>query len=64
MISVLSRDRIIGEVWGENYYIDENSVDVYVRHLRSKIDEKTGEEYISTVRGVGYVMRDGNDESE
>ena len=55
---VLSRDKIIGTVWGENHYIDENSVDVYVRYLRAKIDDKTGEEYISTVRGVGYVIRD------
>lgn len=60
---VLSRDKIINAVWGENHYIDENSVDVYVRYLRSKIDDKTGEEYISTVRGAGYVMRDISDES-
>ncbi|MBQ9494128.1 MAG: response regulator transcription factor [Treponema sp.] len=55
---VLSRDKIINAVWGEHHYIDENSVDVYVRYLRAKIDEKAGEEYISTVRGSGYVMRD------
>lgn len=60
---VLSRDKIISAVWGENHYIDENSVDVYVRYLRSKIDDKTGEEYISTVRGAGYVMRDTSDEN-
>ena len=60
---VLSRDKIINAVWGENHYIDENSVDVYVRYLRSKIDDKTGEEYISTVRGAGYVMRDASDEN-
>ena len=60
---VLSRDKIISAVWGENHYIDENSVDVYVRYLRSKIDDKAGEEYISTVRGAGYVMRDTSDES-
>ena len=60
---VLSRDKIISAVWGENHYIDENSVDVYVRYLRSKIDDKAGEEYISTVRGAGYVMRDTSDEN-
>ena len=60
---VLSRDKIINAVWGENHYIDENSVDVYVRYLRSKIDDKTGEEYIATVRGAGYVMRDTSDEN-
>ena len=58
---VLSRDKIISAVWGENHYIDENSVDVYVRYLRSKIDDKAGEEYISTLRGAGYVMRDTSD---
>ena len=60
---VLSRDKIINAVWGENHYIDENSVDVYVRYLRSKIDDKAREEYISTVRGAGYVMRDTSDEN-
>ena len=55
--TVLSRDTIISTVWGEDHYIDENSVDVYVRYLRAKIDDRTGEEYISTVRGVGYIMR-------
>ena len=60
---VLSRDKIISAVWGENHYIDENSVDVYVRYLRSKIDDKAGKEYISTVRGAGYVMRDTSDEN-
>lgn len=61
--TVLSRDTIINTVWGADHYIDENSVDVYVRYLRAKIDDKTGEEYISTVRGVGYVMRDIGNES-
>lgn len=51
---VLSRDDIIKKVWGEDYYIEENSVDVYVRHLRSKF----GDELIKTVRGMGYIMRD------
>lgn len=61
--TVLSRDTIINTVWGADHYIDENSVDVYVRYLRAKIDDRTGEEYISTVRGVGYVMRDIGNES-
>lgn len=50
---VLSRDKIIDEVWGEDYYIDENSVDVYVRYLRAKI----GDDIITTVRGMGYTIR-------
>jgi len=61
--TVLSRDTIISTVWGEDHYIDENSVDVYVRYLRAKIDDRTGEEYISTVRGVGFIMRDTGNEN-
>lgn len=61
--TVLSRDTIISTVWGEDHYIDENSVDVYVRYLRAKIDDRAGEEYISTVRGVGYIMRDTGNEN-
>ena len=50
---VLSRDDIIKTVWGEDYYIEENSVDVYVRHLRAKF----GDTVIKTVRGMGYIMQ-------
>jgi len=53
---VLSRDNIITAVWGENHFIDENNVDVYVGYLRSKIDQVAKEEYIKTVRGAGYMM--------
>ena len=51
---ILSRDDIIKTVWGEDYYIEENSVDVYVRHLRSKF----GDSVIKTVRGMGYIMQE------
>lgn len=52
----LSRSQIIDTVWGKNYFIEENTVDVYVNYLRSKIDQPTKTEYIRTVRGVGYMM--------
>ena len=55
---VMSRQQLITAVWGEDHYIDENVIDVYVRYIRAKIDEKAGEEYITTVRGSGYVMKD------
>jgi len=55
---VMTRDAIITEVWGENHYIDDNSVDVYIRYLRSKIDDFAQETYISTVRGMGYMIKD------
>lgn len=56
--TVFSRDQIIEAVWGREHYIEENAVDVYVGYLRSKIDHVAGEEYITTVRGAGYIIRD------
>ena len=53
---VFSRQQIIDEIWGVGHYIDENTVDVYVGYLRSKISEYTKDEYIRTVRGAGYMM--------
>ncbi len=57
---VLSRDTLLGTVWGYDYMGETNVVDVYVRYLRSKIDEAFGISLIQTVRGVGYVIRDEN----
>lgn len=54
----LSRSQIIDAVWGKNYFIEEGTVDVYVNYLRGKIDQPLKEEYIKTVRGVGYMMVD------
>jgi two-component system, OmpR family, response regulator ArlR len=58
--TVLTREQLISAVWGQGHYIDENSVDVYVRYIRQKIDEQAGEEYITTVRGFGYTMKGEN----
>lgn len=55
---VLKREEILEKVWGYGYAGKTNIVDVYVRYLRSKIDEKVGKKYIHTVRGIGYVARD------
>lgn len=55
--SVLTRDRILETVWGYDYFGDTNVVDVYIRYLRSKIDDKYNIKLIHTVRGVGYVLR-------
>lgn len=55
---VLSREQLLGKVWGYDYMGETNVVDVYVRYLRSKIDEVFGISLIQTVRGVGYVIRD------
>lgn len=53
---VLSRSQIIDEVWGKGHFIDENTVDVYVGYLRSKISDFTKDGYIKTVRGAGYMI--------
>lgn len=55
---VLSRSTLLNTVWGYNYAGETNTVDVYIRFLRSKIDEVYGLHLIETVRGVGYVIRD------
>ena len=55
---VLSRDSLLEKVWGYDYMGETNVVDVYVRYLRSKIDNVYSRSVIQTVRGVGYVIRD------
>lgn len=55
---VLSREQILNEVWGYSYIGETNVVDVYIRYLRSKIDEAFQRKYIHTIRGVGYYVKD------
>ena len=54
---VLSREQILQSIWGYEYMGDTNVVDVYIRYLRSKIDDEFNEKYIHTVRGIGYVIK-------
>lgn len=56
--TVLTRDQILSNVWGYDYVGDTNVVDVYIRYLRSKLDDRFGEKYIHTMRGVGYVVKE------
>ncbi|HEX3605801.1 MAG TPA: response regulator transcription factor [Candidatus Dormibacteraeota bacterium] len=53
---VLPRQRILDEVWGYNFFGDENNVEVYVRYLRQKLGDPQHQR-IQTVRGVGYRLR-------
>jgi len=55
---VLSREKIVEEVWGYDYIGDTNVVDVYIRYLRSKVDERFKKKIIYTIRGVGYMIKD------
>ncbi len=54
---VMSRSSLMERVWGYDYMGETNIVDVYIRYLRSKIDDVYGVKLIHTVRGVGYVLR-------
>lgn len=56
--TVLTREQILQEVWGYDYVGDTNVVDVYIRYLRAKLDDRFHEKYIHTVRGVGYVVKE------
>lgn len=53
---VCTREVILEAVWGFETNVETNVVDVYIRHLRTKL-QTDDEPYIETVRGVGYVMR-------
>jgi len=57
---VLTRDKLLETVWGYDYSGDTNVVDVYIRYLRSKIDEKYNIKLIHTIRGVGYTIKDAD----
>ena len=53
----LSRGQLIQNVWGEDYFGDDNVVDVYVRYLRRKLEEIHPDRIIQTVRGIGFSLR-------
>ena len=55
---VISRKKLLSQVWGYDYYGDERTVDVTVRRLREKIEDDPGNPvYIRTKRGIGYYFR-------
>jgi DNA-binding response OmpR family regulator len=54
---VLSRIRLLELVWGYDFDVDTNVVDVFVGYLRRKLDAAGAEHLIETVRGVGFVLR-------
>jgi two-component system copper resistance phosphate regulon response regulator CusR len=55
---VMSRTMITEHVWDESFQGLTNIVDVYVRHLRNKVDDPSSNKLIKTVRGVGYSISD------
>jgi two-component system response regulator VicR len=55
---VFSREQLLEEVWGYEYYGDIRTVDVTVRRLREKLeDDSSNPKYIMTKRGIGYYFR-------
>lgn len=55
---VLSRNYLLDEIWGADYFGEIRTVDVHIRHLRKKIeDDDRNPEYIETIRGVGYKIK-------
>jgi len=55
---VLSRETILDKIWGYDFSGGTNAVDVYIRYLRAKLEEPFGTKIFSTVRGVGYAIKD------
>ncbi|MDF2595145.1 MAG: response regulator transcription factor [Clostridia bacterium] len=55
---LLTRDNILENVWGYEYMGDTNIVDVYIRYLRVKIDQRFEHKIIYTIRGAGYQIKD------
>ncbi|MEM8779536.1 MAG: response regulator transcription factor [Cyanobacteria bacterium P01_G01_bin.49] len=56
---VLTREQILENVWGDNFQGESNVIEVYIRYLRLKIEREGHKRLIHTVRGVGYVLREG-----
>ena len=54
---VMTREQLLNNVWGFDYYGETNVVDVYIRYLRKKIDQPFDHPLIHTVRGVGYTLK-------
>jgi len=57
---VLTREHILEQAWGYDFYGESNVIEVYVGYLRAKIDRRFGCNTLQTVRGSGYVLRDEN----
>ncbi len=56
---VHEREAILKTVWGENHFGDDNLLDVYIRYLRRKVEQAGQPTLIQTVRGVGFMLKEG-----
>lgn len=55
---VITRDRILEEVWGDDFIGDSDIIEVYIRYLRLKLEANNEKRLLQTVQGVGYVLQD------
>ena len=55
---VLERQQILNEVWGYDFYGNDNVLEIYVGYLRKKLEAGGGPRLIQTVRGIGYALRE------
>jgi len=55
---VLERRQILNDVWGYDFYGDDNVLEIYIGYLRKKLEAEGGSRLIQTVRSVGYVLRE------
>jgi len=56
---VLTRDQIYNRIWGYDFGGESNIIEVYIRYLRSKLEQDGEPRLLHTVRGVGYALREG-----
>lgn len=56
---VCTREEILKKVWDYDFHMGTNVVDVYIRHLRTKMDKGFSKKLIQSVRGVGYIIKEG-----
>jgi two-component system, OmpR family, phosphate regulon response regulator PhoB len=57
---VHTRERLLNDVWGENVYVEERTVDVHIRRLRKALHQTGHDRLIQTVRGAGYRLSTGS----
>ncbi|WP_341479990.1 response regulator transcription factor [Paenibacillus dendrobii] len=57
---VCTREEILKKVWDYDFHMGTNVVDVYIRHLRTKMDKGFSKKLIQSVRGVGYIIKEGD----
>jgi two-component system response regulator MprA len=55
---VLERRQILNDVWGYDFYGDDNVLEIHIGYLRKKLEAGSEPRLIQTVRGVGYVLRE------